>query len=106
MSELYEIAALLLNFKVTGSQSRVSFGDIILELINKIIKTRILDYQNDLKEKFVREVLQGQTKLMKVAMKASKTELSSNLVLKIVKGNLKMLKNTLIVDLVLFEEAK
>lgn len=106
MSELYEIATLLLNFKVTGSHSRVSFGDIILELINKIIKTRILDYQNHLKEKFVREVLEGQIKLMKVAMKASKIETSVNMVLKIVKGNLKMLKNTLIVNLVLFEEAK
>jgi hypothetical protein len=43
---------------------------------------------------------------MKVAMKASKIETSANMVLKIVKGNLKMVKNTIIVDLVLFEEAK
>lgn len=85
-----------------GSHSRVSFADIILELINKIIKTRILDYQNELKEKFVREVLQGQTKLMQVIIQVSKRGSDWNLLLKILKGNLKLLKNILIVDLVLF----
>ena len=97
---------MLLNFKVAGSHSRVSFADVILELINKIIKTRILDYQNELKEKFVREVLQGQSKLMQVSIQASERGSDWNLVLKILKGNLKLLKNILIVDLVLFEEAK
>lgn len=42
---------------------------------------------------------------MKVTLSPSQNGPDSNLVLKMLKGNLKLLKNTIIVDLVLFEEA-
>ncbi len=105
LPQLYQIVTILLNFKQETSQSGISFADIILDLINKIIKTKVSDFQCDLKKKFVGDVLHGQTRLMRVLVDRP-IGLDCNVLVKTLKGNLKLLKTSDIIDLLLFEQAE
>lgn len=50
---LFQIGLILINFNFENTGIRISFCDTVLDLLNKIIKTKIDGLRTDLNEKFI-----------------------------------------------------
>lgn len=49
ITSLYEVASILMGFKLTVKEVSLGFGEIVLDLINKIIRSRVEDLNMEIK---------------------------------------------------------